>query len=152
MSSEHLASADSALFVPDSVPSAEETEPFETYKFAAIPQLPRSPQTVILLSQTILRRERISVQPYTPPPSTKARIIEYAFAPTPPSPPPFPLSPLSSPLSRIPSPPLLLPSPTCRDIILEEDMPLQKKVRFTAPSYRFEIRESLTAATARQTM
>ncbi|GKB71283.1 hypothetical protein Tco_0932695 [Tanacetum coccineum] len=41
--------------------------------------------------------------------STKALILEYAFAPTPPSPLPSPLSPLSFPLFRIPSLPLLLP-------------------------------------------
>ncbi|GKF33075.1 hypothetical protein Tco_0106275, partial [Tanacetum coccineum] len=43
--------------------------------------------------------------------SIKARIAEYAVAPTLPSPPPSPLSPLSSPLPQIPSPPLPLPSP-----------------------------------------
>ncbi|GJS29612.1 putative reverse transcriptase domain-containing protein [Tanacetum coccineum] len=37
------------------------------------------------------------------------------------------------------------------NIIPEVNMPLQKRVRFTAPSYRFEIRESSAAATARQT-
>nr|GEX37634.1 putative reverse transcriptase domain-containing protein [Tanacetum cinerariifolium] len=43
--------------------------------------------------------------------STKALIVEYAFAPTPPLPPPSPLTPLSSPLPQIPSPHLPLPSP-----------------------------------------
>ncbi|GKA03272.1 hypothetical protein Tco_0676053 [Tanacetum coccineum] len=70
---EHLALADSTLPVIDSIPSAEETEPFKTDE---------------------LRRARISVRPYTPPsPSAEARIAEYAAAPTPPSPPPSPLSP-----------------------------------------------------------
>ncbi|GKC93674.1 hypothetical protein Tco_1159116 [Tanacetum coccineum] len=101
---------------------------------------------------TRLRRARISVRPYTPPsPSTKARIAEYASAPTPPSPSPSPLSPLSSPLLLIPSPQLLLPSLTRRDIIPEADMPLQKRARFTALTHRFEIGESSAAATARQT-
>nr|GEV42625.1 putative reverse transcriptase domain-containing protein [Tanacetum cinerariifolium] len=79
---EHLALADSAaLPVIDHVPSAEETEPFETEESAATPPPPRSPHTRTL-------------------------IVVYASAPTPPSPPPSPLSPLSSPLPRIPSPPL----------------------------------------------
>nr|GEW24493.1 putative reverse transcriptase domain-containing protein [Tanacetum cinerariifolium] len=43
--------------------------------------------------------------------STEALIAEYAFAPTPPSPPPYLLSPLSSPFPLIPSPPLLITSP-----------------------------------------
>ncbi|GJZ66371.1 hypothetical protein Tco_0623067 [Tanacetum coccineum] len=116
----HLAPADSTLSVPDSVPSAKETEPFETDESAATPLPPRSPQT-------------------------------YTIAPTPPSLPPAPLSPLSSPLLLIPSPPLPLPSPDCRGAILEADMLSQKRICFTAPSYSFEIKESLAAATARQT-
>nr|GEW08895.1 hypothetical protein [Tanacetum cinerariifolium] len=117
---EHLALADSALSVPDFVPSAK------------------------------LCKARISVPPHTPPsPSTKVCIVEYASAPTPTSPPPSPLSPLSSLLLLIPSLPFLLPSPTRMDIILEANMPLQKRIRFTAPSHRFEIEESLAIATAR---
>ncbi|GJV36820.1 hypothetical protein Tco_1409297 [Tanacetum coccineum] len=107
---EHLAPADSALPVSDSIPSSEETKPFETDESAATPPPPRSPHTVVPFSQTRLRRAHISVRPHTPPsPSTKACIFEYVVAPKPPSPPPSPLSPLSSPLPRIPSPPLLLP-------------------------------------------
>ncbi|GJW58181.1 hypothetical protein Tco_0104912 [Tanacetum coccineum] len=97
---EHLASADSALLVPDFVPSSEETKPFETDESAATPSPHVSPQTIVPFSQTKLRRARIYVQPRTPPsPSAEARIAEYASSPTPP---PSPLSPLSSP-------PLLLP-------------------------------------------
>nr|GEX38582.1 putative reverse transcriptase domain-containing protein [Tanacetum cinerariifolium] len=149
---EHLAPSDSALSILDSAFSAEETEPFETDESDATPPPPRSPQTVISLSHTRIRRARIYVRPHTTPsPSTKARIAEYAATPAPSSPSPSPLSPLSSPLPLITSPPLLLPSPTRRDIILEVDMPLRKRARFTAPSQRFEIRESSTAATSRQT-
>ncbi|GKB04367.1 hypothetical protein Tco_0832510 [Tanacetum coccineum] len=126
---EHM--ADSTLLVPDSVPSSQETEPFETDESAATPPPPRSPHTIVPFSQTRLLRARISVRPHTPPSlSAEARIAKYAAAPTPPSPPPFPLSPLSSPIPLIPSPPLplpspplLLPSPTRRDAILEADMP-----------------------------
>nr|GEZ16214.1 hypothetical protein [Tanacetum cinerariifolium] len=64
---EHLAPADSALFVSDSVPSVEETEPFTTNESATTPPLPRSPQTVILLSQTSLRRARKTRARFTAP-------------------------------------------------------------------------------------
>nr|GEV63727.1 hypothetical protein [Tanacetum cinerariifolium] len=149
---EHLAPSNSALFVPDYIPSSKETEPFETDESAATPPPPTSPHYIILFSKTKLRREQIFVRPHTPPSSSaEARIVEYASAPRPPSPSPSLLSPLSSPLSLIPSPPLHLPSPTRMDIILEADMPLRKRVRFTDPSYRFDIRESSAAATARQT-
>ncbi|GKC22151.1 hypothetical protein Tco_1024301, partial [Tanacetum coccineum] len=137
---EHLASANSALPVPDFVPSSEETKPFETDE------------------------ARIYVQPHTPPsPSAEARIAEYASAPTPPLPPPSPLSPLSSPPLLLPPTRPLHTSPTyarallgyratmCGDVILEADMPPRKKTFFTAPSHRFEIRESLAATVARQT-
>nr|GEY74371.1 hypothetical protein [Tanacetum cinerariifolium] len=118
----HLALDDSAISVPDFVPSAEEKEPFKTDE-------PQPPMVT----------------------STKALIAEYASTPTPPSPSPSPLSPLSSPHPLITSPSLLLPSPTCMDIIPKADMPLEKMVRFIAPSHRFEIKESSEAATTRQT-
>nr|GEY23381.1 putative reverse transcriptase domain-containing protein [Tanacetum cinerariifolium] len=108
---EHLAASDSALSVLDSVPSAKETEPFETDESAATPPPPRSPQTIISLSHTGIRRARIYVRPHT----------------------------------------TLSPSTKGTDIILEVDMPLHKRARFTAPSQRFEIRESLAAVTSRQT-
>ncbi|GKD92253.1 hypothetical protein Tco_1372090, partial [Tanacetum coccineum] len=117
---EPSASTDPASHVPDYVLSSEETEPFEADESAATQPPPVSLHTV------------------------------YAAASTPPSPPPSPLSPLSSPLPMIPSSPLLLPSPTRRDIIPNADMPLWKRARFTAPSKRFEIGESLAAAAARQ--
>ncbi|GKF45311.1 hypothetical protein Tco_0131863, partial [Tanacetum coccineum] len=52
--------------------------------------------------------------------------------------------------SEIPSPPLLLPSTTHRDDLPEADMPLRKRARFTAPTGRFEVGESSSAAAARQ--
>ncbi|GJX97284.1 reverse transcriptase domain-containing protein, partial [Tanacetum coccineum] len=75
------------------------------------------------------------------------------------------LLPLSSLLPRIPSPPLLLPplhtSPTYASAPLgyraamsdipEAEMPPRKRVCFTAPTRRFEVRESSTAVAARQT-
>ncbi|GJT38635.1 hypothetical protein Tco_0938500 [Tanacetum coccineum] len=84
----------------------------------------------------------------TPPPLVSPHT--YAVAPIPPSPPPSPLSPLLSPLPRIPSLSLMLPLPTRRDIILEADIPLQKRARYTALSQKFEIGESSAVAAARQ--
>ncbi|GJU36739.1 hypothetical protein Tco_1185093 [Tanacetum coccineum] len=52
--------------------------------------------------------------------------------------------------SRAVSPPLLLPSTAYRDDIHEADTPLQKRAHFIAPTSRFEVRESSSAATARQ--
>ncbi|GKB07395.1 hypothetical protein Tco_0835679, partial [Tanacetum coccineum] len=70
---EHLASANSVVApVVDHVPSSEETEPFETDESALTP---RSPQTIILFSQTHLRKARKTVR-LEPPmsPSMEARI------------------------------------------------------------------------------
>ncbi|GKA49372.1 hypothetical protein Tco_0742445, partial [Tanacetum coccineum] len=102
---EHLALADSSTVpVVDPVPSVGDIEAFETDESAPTP---RSSQTKDPFSQTRLRRAQKTVI-LEPPmsPSIEARIIEYAAAPTPPSPPPSPLLPWSSPLPQIPSPPL----------------------------------------------
>ncbi|GKG18731.1 hypothetical protein Tco_0373029, partial [Tanacetum coccineum] len=50
----------------------------------------------------------------------------------------------------IPSPPLLLPSTANRDDIPEVDMLIWKRAYFYAPTFEFEVKESLAAATARQ--
>ncbi|GKA47063.1 hypothetical protein Tco_0739946 [Tanacetum coccineum] len=60
------------------------------------------------------------------------------------------VSPPTHHLSEIPLPPLLIPSTTYRDDLPEADMPLQKRARLTAPTGRFKIGESSSAATARQ--
>ncbi|GKC93303.1 hypothetical protein Tco_1158745, partial [Tanacetum coccineum] len=89
---EHLALADSsAIPVVDLVPSAGDTEAFETDESAPTP---RSPHIRVPFAQTRLRRARKTVK-LKPPmsPSIEARIVEYAVAPTPPSPPLSPLSP-----------------------------------------------------------
>ncbi|GKG55608.1 hypothetical protein Tco_0574502, partial [Tanacetum coccineum] len=52
--------------------------------------------------------------------------------------------------SEIPSLPLLLPSTSHRDDLPEVDIPLRKRARFTAPTGRFEVGESLAVAAARQ--
>ncbi|GKD95876.1 hypothetical protein Tco_1379773 [Tanacetum coccineum] len=129
---EHLAPADSAaLPAIDFVPSVEETEPFETDKSAATP--PPPPCAVVPLSMTRLHRARITVKPQIPlSASIKARIVEYVSAPSSLS--PSPLTSYSSPLHQIPSPPPLIPS-----------LPLP----IPSPPL-FEVRESSTAAAARQ--
>ncbi|GJZ39555.1 hypothetical protein Tco_0586118 [Tanacetum coccineum] len=85
---EHLDLADSFVVpIDEPVPSAKDTEAFETDESAPTPPSPRP------------RKARISVR--LPPPmsaSTEALIAKFASAPTPPLPPPSPLTPLSSPL------------------------------------------------------
>ncbi|GJZ90356.1 hypothetical protein Tco_0662283 [Tanacetum coccineum] len=150
---EPLASADSASPVPDSITSSEETKPFEEGETAATPPSPTSPHHIIPLSETRLRKARMSVQPQTPLPSPiEACIVEYAIAPAPPSPPPSLLSPLPSLLPRILSSSLILPSPDHREIILEANIQPQKRARFDTLTHRFEIGESSAAAAARQPM
>ncbi|GJU79565.1 reverse transcriptase domain-containing protein [Tanacetum coccineum] len=89
---------------------------------------------------------------------TRLHTITPLLVPSSPLPPPSPFTPLSSPLPQIPSPPLPLPSPPLflpstahRTDILEAEMPPRKRVCFTAPTHRFEVGESSTAAAARQT-
>ncbi|GJR05054.1 hypothetical protein Tco_0528038 [Tanacetum coccineum] len=96
---EHLARADSsAVPVVDPVPSAGDTEAFETDESAPTP---RSAQIKVPFAQTHLCRGRKTVR-LEPPmsPSIEARIAEYVAAPTPPSPPPSPLSLGLSPLPQ----------------------------------------------------
>ncbi|GJZ99093.1 putative reverse transcriptase domain-containing protein [Tanacetum coccineum] len=52
---------------------------------------------------------------------------------------------------HVPSPPLLLPSTAHRTDIPKAEMPPRKRVYFIAPTRRFEVGESSTAAAARQT-
>ncbi|GJY32242.1 hypothetical protein Tco_0415737 [Tanacetum coccineum] len=174
---EHLAPADSSV-VPifDHVPSATDTEAFETDEFAPTP---RSPQIRIPFAQTRLRRARKTVKLELPmSPSMEARIAEYAAAPSPPSPPPSLLSPWSPLLFHIPLPPLQLPPsslhlpppvPTSlplpssllpplpislfipppvnrREDIPEAELPPRKRLCSTAPTLRYEVGESLTVA------
>ncbi|GJW17816.1 hypothetical protein Tco_0025252 [Tanacetum coccineum] len=99
---EHLASADSTAVaspVVDPIPSAEETEPFETNESAMTPPPPPVYRTTA----------RMSIRAQTPIPfPSEAKVDRLLAMPTPP---PSPLTPLSSPLPQIPSPPLPVPSP-----------------------------------------
>ncbi|GJS99726.1 hypothetical protein Tco_0820896 [Tanacetum coccineum] len=167
---EHLAPADSPVIpVVDPVPSAGDTEAFETDESAPTP---RPPQIRIPFAQTRLRRARKTVRPEPPmSASMEARIAEHAAAPTPPLPvTPLPL-PLPSPLTTSPtdagaplgyraagirmraavaSPPSLLPPTSPRTDIPEAEMPPRKRACLTTPAPGYEIGESSAAGAARQ--
>ncbi|GJR63339.1 hypothetical protein Tco_1505501 [Tanacetum coccineum] len=167
---EHLAPADSsAIPVVDPVPSAGDTEAFETDESAPTP---RPPQIRIPFAQTRLRRARKTVRPEPPmSASMEARIAEYAAAPTPPLPVASSPLPLPSPLTTSPtdagaplgyraagirmraaaaSPPLSLPSTSPRTDVPEAEMPPRKRVCLTTPAPGCEIGESSAAGAARQ--
>ncbi|GKF41050.1 hypothetical protein Tco_0124392 [Tanacetum coccineum] len=97
----HLAHADSttvASLVVDPVPSAEETELFETDESTATPPSPAYRTTA-----------RMSIRAPAPIPFlSKVEVDRLLAIPTPP---PSPLTPLSSLLPQIPSPPFFVPSP-----------------------------------------
>ncbi|GKD06395.1 hypothetical protein Tco_1181369 [Tanacetum coccineum] len=166
---EHLAPADSsAAPVADPVPSAGDTEAFETDESAPTP---RPPQTIVPFAHTRLRRARKTVR-LEPPMSAsiEACIAEYVVAPTPPLPIASSPLPLPSPLTTSPtdagaplgyraarirmraataSPPLLLPSTSHLTDVPEAEMPPRKRACFTTPAPGFEIGESSAAGAAR---
>nr|GFB50003.1 hypothetical protein [Tanacetum cinerariifolium] len=119
----HLALDDSSIVpIVDHVPPAGDTKAFETDESALTP---RSPQIVIPLSQTRLRKARKTVR-LEPPMSAsiEACIARHAAA--------------------------LLPSLLVPTDIPEADMPPQKRACLTTPAPRFEVEESSTAGAARQ--
>ncbi|GJX18046.1 putative reverse transcriptase domain-containing protein [Tanacetum coccineum] len=98
---EHLAPADSSVVpVVDPVPSAGDTEAFETDESAPTP---RSPQTRVPFSQTRLCRARKTVR-LEPPMSAsmEARIAEHVAAPIPPTNPTYDQAPLGHRAAMIP--------------------------------------------------
>nr|GFC81731.1 hypothetical protein [Tanacetum cinerariifolium] len=119
----------------DHVPSAKETDPFETDEFSATPLPPRSPRTKFVAAFT-----------YPSPPSPLTPLAP-------------PLLQIPSPPIHVPSPPLPVDSPTyaeaplgCRAArirlradIPEADMPPRKRLLLTAPTPRLEIGESYAA-------
>ncbi|GJY13233.1 hypothetical protein Tco_0382542 [Tanacetum coccineum] len=161
---EHLALADSSVIpIVDPIPSARDTEAFETAP------TPRPPQIRIPFAQTRLRTARKTVRPEPPmSASMEARIAEHVAAPTPPLPiAPLPL-PLPSPLTTSPtdagaplgfrateiriraavaSPPSLLPP---RTDVPEAEMPPRKRACLTTPAPGYEIGESSAAGAVRQ--
>ncbi|GJR72230.1 hypothetical protein Tco_0084595 [Tanacetum coccineum] len=144
---EHLALADSsAVLVVDPVPSAGDTEAFETDESAPTP---RSPQTKVPFAQTRLCRARKTVR-LEPPMSPSMEI------PSPPLPPPPsslhlpPLVPTSLPLPSSPLPPLpvslFIPPPVDhKEDIPEAELPPHTRLCLTAPTLRYEVGESSTA-------
>ncbi|GJY62270.1 hypothetical protein Tco_0462927 [Tanacetum coccineum] len=154
---EHLALADSTAVTQPTielVPSAEETEPFETDKFAATPPpLPAYRVTA-----------RMFIRSETPIPFLSKEEVNRLL--TLPTPPPSPLTPLSSPLPQIPSPPInptyaqallgdnsqQLPAPSTsrRADISEADMLFWKRLLLTAPTPRMEVGETSAAGAARR--
>ncbi|GJZ13510.1 hypothetical protein Tco_0548740 [Tanacetum coccineum] len=151
---EHLAPADSPVIpIVDPVPSAGDTEAFETDESAPTP---RPPQIRIPFAQTRLRRARKSVRPEPPmSASMEARIAEHAAALTPPLPVVSSPVPLPSPLTTSPtdtgaplgyraagirmraadaSPPLSLPPTSPRTDIPEAEMPPRKRACLTTPA------------------
>ncbi|GJY08557.1 hypothetical protein Tco_0375611 [Tanacetum coccineum] len=165
---EHLALADSSVIpVVDPIPSAGDTEAFETDEYAPTPT---SPQTKVPFAQTRVRRAQKTVR-LEPPMSAsmEARIVEHAATPTPPLPVASLPLPLPSPLTtsptdagaplgyraagirmRVASPPLLLPSTSYGNDIPEAEMPPRKRACVTTPAAGLEIGESSTAGDARQ--
>ncbi|GJY85778.1 putative reverse transcriptase domain-containing protein, partial [Tanacetum coccineum] len=163
---EHLAPAESTAISPtvDPVPSAEETEPFETDESAATPPPPPAYQVTRLLAIP------------TPPPSSLTPLSSpLPRIPSPPIPVPSPpttsptyaeaplgfraagirlraASPLSSPTSPPTHHPLPLPAPSTsrKADIPKADIPPQKRLCLIAPTPRFEVGESSIATVARQ--
>nr|GEU62847.1 putative reverse transcriptase domain-containing protein [Tanacetum cinerariifolium] len=104
---EHLASADSfAVPIFDPVPSAGDTEAFETDESAPAP---KSSQIIVPPSQTRLRKARKTIKPQIPTPFPSEAEVDRLLAL--PTLPPSPVTPLSSPLPQIPSPPIPISSP-----------------------------------------
>ncbi|GJX39673.1 hypothetical protein Tco_0252976 [Tanacetum coccineum] len=143
---EHLAPVDSSV-VPaiDPIPSAEDTEVFETDESAPTPPSPRPRRTRIYV--------RLQTHIPSPPLPVPSLLLPLPSPPTHTSP-----SYADAPLGyravgirlRAASPPLLLPSTTHEDDIPEVDIPLQKRARFTAPASGFKVRETSATAAARQ--
>nr|GEY94472.1 hypothetical protein [Tanacetum cinerariifolium] len=149
---EHLALTVLTLALHSFIPASEdsdETKPFEEGKTATTP--PPFGYRVAA---------RISVQPHILMPFQVERLLAI---PTPPlssvSPTPYPLSPFLMPLPIF-TPlhtssftlPLSLPSTSGSESILEADIPLRKKARFTTPTGGYEIGESSVAAAAMHIM
>ncbi|GJZ03311.1 hypothetical protein Tco_0536586 [Tanacetum coccineum] len=167
---EHPAPADpSTIPVVNLVPSAGNTEAFETDESAPTP---RAPQIRIPFAQTHLRRARKTVRPEPlMSASMEARIAEHAATPTPPLLVASSPLPLPSPLTTSPtdagaplgyraaeirmraaaaSPPLSLLPTSPRTDVPEAEMPPRKRACLTTPALGYEIGESSAAGAARQ--
>ncbi|GJX53214.1 hypothetical protein Tco_0281583 [Tanacetum coccineum] len=141
---EHLAPADSPVIpVVDPVPSAGDTEAFETDESAPTP---RPPQIRIPFAQTRLRRARKSIHHY--PTITTQYYGSYCTG--------APLGYRAAPIAEIrmrlqmQSPPLSLPPTSPRTDVPEAEMPPRKRACLTTPAPGYEIGESSAAGAARQ--
>ncbi|GKC65950.1 putative reverse transcriptase domain-containing protein, partial [Tanacetum coccineum] len=133
---EHLVLADSYVVpVVDHAPSTKDTKAFETDESVPTPRLP---QTKVPFAQTRLCRARktIPLPPLPLPPSSLHL------------PPPVPTSlPLpSSPLPLLPVSLFIPPPVDCREEIPEAELPPRKRLCLTAPTSRYGVGESSTAA------
>nr|GEX71622.1 putative reverse transcriptase domain-containing protein [Tanacetum cinerariifolium] len=160
---EHLALADpSDVPIVDPVLPAGYTEALEADEPTPTP---KSPHSIIPLSQIRLRRARKTVRPEpSMSASMEACIARHAALLSPPLPVPSPPLPLLSPLTTSPintGAPLgykaagttiraLLPSTSRRTDIPEADVPPRKRACLTTPALGFEVGESSTAGAARQ--
>ncbi|GJV59395.1 reverse transcriptase domain-containing protein, partial [Tanacetum coccineum] len=153
---EHLTLADSsAVPVVDLVPSARDTEAFETDESAPTPPSPRSPQIVARL----LALPTPLTLLLSPLPHISSPPLHVSSSPLP-LPSPIVDSPTYAEASlgykavrikmRAASPPLLLPSTSYRTDILEAEMPPRKRACFTTLASGYEVGESSTAGAARQ--
>nr|GEX82920.1 putative reverse transcriptase domain-containing protein [Tanacetum cinerariifolium] len=160
---EHLAPADSSVVpIVDHVLPSGDTEVLEADEPTPIP---RSPHTIIPLSQTRLCRARktVRLEPSMSA-SIEACIARHDALLSPPLPVPSPPLPLSSPLTTSPTDtgaPLgyraarirmraLLPSTSRRTDIPEADVPPRKRACLTTPAPGFEVGKSFAGGAARQ--
>ncbi|GKE53932.1 hypothetical protein Tco_1489088, partial [Tanacetum coccineum] len=135
---EHIAPADPfAVLVVDPVPSAGDTEAFETDESAPTP---RSSQTRVLFSQTRLHRARKTVK-LEPPMSAsmEARIAEHVAALIPPTSLAYDQAPLGHRAAMI----------RMRDDIPEEGIPPRRRFVLTSPPPGCDVVESSVVAAAR---
>ncbi|GKC40686.1 hypothetical protein Tco_1053070 [Tanacetum coccineum] len=132
---EYLAPVDSSVVpIVDPVPSAGDTEAFETDESAPTP---RSPQIRVPFSQTRLRMAQKTIIPELPmPASMEARITEHATAPIPPTNPTYDEAPFGHRAAMI----------RMRDDIPEEDMPPRRRFVLTASPLGCDLAESFAAA------
>ncbi|GKD24678.1 hypothetical protein Tco_1230892 [Tanacetum coccineum] len=123
---EHLALADSSVVpVVDHVPSAGDTEAFETDESAPTP---RSPQT------------KSPLLPHIPSPSLPPKPSSLHLPPYVPTSLPLP----SSPLPPLPASLFIPPPVNCREDTLEAELPPRKRLCLTALTSRCEVGESST--------
>ncbi|GJY67975.1 putative reverse transcriptase domain-containing protein [Tanacetum coccineum] len=135
---EHIALADSsAVPIIDAIPSAGDTEAFETDESAPTP---RTSQTRILFSQTHLRRALKTVRLEPPmPASMETRIAEHVVTPILATIPAYDQTPLGHRATMI----------RMRDNIPKEDMPPQRRFVLIDPLPRCDLAEISTAIAAR---